>query len=427
MQVVQKKPTIFGALGKGLGDSLAENVPKEIDFARKRSGLQSLADQSGKLSPVQFLAKAAGTYGATPQEVQSFGELAKQQARGQALAQPKSTQPSPFPQKTQSAPSSKEHPTNIPSLTQEDTFAKTQRGYIPPTQDEIFDKAGQRYNENPELFGNDPQKAIDYEEKSALRDQAIADAYQTKHSNLQKIQDNIVARLKSQSDKLGASDIPSNVYSDIEDKAIESTLPRSEGGKGWTEQQAIKEYGKKLDEVARQYEAINSIGWWGITGKPARETTTAFKKLQKEFEEREDTENLGDALIAKSRLSPKVAYAFAEPVSRVPALSKLISSSPVLERANATKGYLDPGVSEEVRQSETLKLAKKLVPLMGDKGSPLAVAYEIEKKGYDPQTWIDYIGENSDKLSKKQLRQLDKQNSLFGTMNDWWLQSWSGL
>jgi hypothetical protein len=81
-----KQGNIFGRVGTGIGRGLAEQAPKEIEHHRLRTGLQSLADKAdqGNLSPAQFLAQAAGTYGATPQMIQSFGELAKQQNRGNA-------------------------------------------------------------------------------------------------------------------------------------------------------------------------------------------------------------------------------------------------------------------------------------------------------------------------------------------------------
>jgi len=81
VQELTTQPSVFGRLGKGISQGLSESVPKEIDNYRLQKGLQSLADQAdqGNLSPTQYLAKAAGTYGATPQIVQSFAELSKQQ------------------------------------------------------------------------------------------------------------------------------------------------------------------------------------------------------------------------------------------------------------------------------------------------------------------------------------------------------------
>lgn len=72
-----KQGNIFGRLGTGIGKGFAEQLPKEFEHQRLRSGLQNLADKSGELSPEQFLAEAAGTYGITPQMIQSFGDIAQ--------------------------------------------------------------------------------------------------------------------------------------------------------------------------------------------------------------------------------------------------------------------------------------------------------------------------------------------------------------
>ncbi len=103
--MVQKiqQANIFGRLGTGIGQGLSQQIPKEIEHQRLRAGLESLANQSdqGNLSPAQFLAQAAGTYGATPQMIQSFGDLAKTQGMRNSFrnagGRPESNQPSSSP------------------------------------------------------------------------------------------------------------------------------------------------------------------------------------------------------------------------------------------------------------------------------------------------------------------------------------------
>ncbi len=160
VQVIDKRGSLFGQIGRGFGQGLSEQLPKEIENYRLRSGLQNLANEAdrGQLSPAQFLAKAAGTYGATPQMVQSFGELAKQQARSQSFnqlnGQPNQQTPTPFPEiNSKNVPSE----SNIPSLTTEETTKRAQQGYIPPTQQNQLSRAQQRYKGNEAFFHNDPE------------------------------------------------------------------------------------------------------------------------------------------------------------------------------------------------------------------------------------------------------------------------------
>ena len=410
-----KQGDLFGRIGTGFGQGLSDQLPKEMERGRLASGLQQFEQDSAKLSPIQQLARLSAIPGITPQMIQSFGELGRQQSKSNALTNFKN-QPvaSPFPKQVDEKNVGNQ--SKIPSLTQEESFKKAQEGYIPPTQEQLYKEAGDAYNQNPGLFENNPSKAIQWAEDKALREEKINEAYLRKHENLTRIQDNVVNRLKDHSERLGVK-IPSNVYSKIEDKAIQATKPKDQDGDGLTEQQAMKVYGEKLDKISRDYNSIKDVGNWGITSRPASETLRNLKSLQKKFAEREDTENFADSLIAQNKLSPVFAYSIAEPVYQNPKLNSQLSKIPPIYKTKSE----DPNY-------ETLLIAPKIGASLGE-GSPLAVAYELKKKGYDPSVWLDYADKNRKnlKLSGAQIRQIDKPNNLTGTLNDWWLSSWSGI
>ncbi len=89
MATYVKQGDIFGRIGTGLGQGLAEQLPKEMEHARLSAGLKKLGEESPNLSPTEFLTKAYSTYGITPQMVQSLGEAAKYQ-RQRAAYKPRS-------------------------------------------------------------------------------------------------------------------------------------------------------------------------------------------------------------------------------------------------------------------------------------------------------------------------------------------------
>lgn len=412
-----KQGNLFGRIGSGIGQGLAEQVPKEIEHQRLKAGLQELERDSANLDPMQFATKAFGTYGITPQMTQSLGELAKQRMRGKAIGEQGST-PIPFPQPD---PSTSGSPSEVPSLTQESTFAKAQEGFIPRSEPEKMATAGQKYNANPAFYGNDPQKAIEYENQIDKTNQERAQAFQTKHENLSNIQDNVVNRLQGQYNKLKGN-VPSDLFSRIEDEAIQATKPKSEGGRGLTEQQAMKEYGKKLDDISREYSDLNTVtGGWNVTNKSAKDTLGTLKALQSDFEKRNDTRNFAETLVKNGNSYP-MAYAIAEPVHREPALNKELSRIPAINETISRLNPIDP-------IAKTLEIAPKISKLLGSNGSPLAVAHELEKKGYDGSTWLDYLIEHRDDLDLKesQAKQLDKNRNLIPTLNDWWLSAFSGI
>lgn len=91
-----KQANIFGRIGSGLGQGLADQIPKEIERNRLSSGLQQFSQTHQDQSPIQQLAQLSAIPGVTPQMIQSFSELAKQQRQRDAYA--RSAQGMPAPQ-----------------------------------------------------------------------------------------------------------------------------------------------------------------------------------------------------------------------------------------------------------------------------------------------------------------------------------------
>lgn len=420
--------SIFGRIGSGVGRGLAEQLPKEIERGRLSAGLKDLGQQKDS-TPFERFAQLSTIPGITPQMIQSGSELLRQEARGQALSkfgqEQQNAKPSPFNQMQNQQPEPSQ--SKSPSLTQQDVYAKALEGAIPRTEDEKFAIAGQKFNSDPNRYGGDPQKAIDYENQVDATNAAIAAANQTKHENLSRTQDNVVNRLKSQSERLNTK-IPAELYSRIEDEAIQASKPRSQGGRGLTEQQSIKEYGDKLNDASRQFEKLNEIGNWGITLRPASESLRSFKELQKKMKELGETDNAAKEAIAKNKLSPKMAYAQFQPVSDVPQLNNFLKKLPNLEKIETlfeTKD--DPSISIP----KTLEIAPELAKFVKENeyASPLAIAYELEKKGYNPSTFLQYVTNNSKSLNlrARQSEQASTPINITTPWNDWWFSSFSGI
>lgn len=86
VQVIEQQGNIFGRIGKGLGQGLAEQLPKEVERNRLSTGLKQFEQDMGGLNPTQQLARLSSIPGVTPQMIQTFGELAKQQNTRNAYA-----------------------------------------------------------------------------------------------------------------------------------------------------------------------------------------------------------------------------------------------------------------------------------------------------------------------------------------------------
>lgn len=84
VQVIPQSGTLFGRIGAGLGRGLSEQLPKSVEQYRLSEGLKQFEQDSSELNPMQQLARLSSIPNITPQMIQSFQELAKQQNQGNA-------------------------------------------------------------------------------------------------------------------------------------------------------------------------------------------------------------------------------------------------------------------------------------------------------------------------------------------------------
>lgn len=393
----------LGRLGAGIGAGLSEQIPKEIGRHRLAQGLKQLQGQN--LTPMEFLTQVASVPGALehPQLIQSLGELAKQEARGKALSGQARERPERFPGIPGASPS--EAKAKTASITTPEDLERIIQGFIPPSQQDIFNEASNLYNSNPGLFDYNPDKAIAAAKEKFSQEESQYKAFQEKHKILSDVQDNVVKRLRDHSNTLGV-EIPPDTYSKIEDEAIKATRPKNMGGGGKTEQQAMKDFGEILDEVSRQYKDVETLSSFNPLSLKRK-----IKSLQSDFSKRDDTRNLALQLINKLGISAPLAYKFAEPVSDIPDLKN---------EFDKIKNIAAPEFGKEIQP----QIFERLIKAMGTKGSPLAIAYELNKKGYSPWDWLDYLNAHRENLTGKQTDQLNKGFPNFWTTKDLWIKAW---
>ncbi len=298
------------------------------------------------------------------------------------------------------------------------------------TTPQIMSEAKKLFEQNPGFFENNAQNAIDYVERQDQRNQQVNQAFQQRRQNETDVQRAVVDSLRHQSDLLKVK-VPANVYSKLEDEAVKSVKTAKEGGKGWTERQAALGFGKELDKISRDY-ANTELASSGLLSKAPKEIIGAVDSLRTKFAARDDLENFADYLQSNNKISNQLAYALAYPIKSNAELNQAFKKVPDLAAS-----YTKPGKSfkykaaesPEARIQKTLDLAPSLASKLGKNGSPLSVAYELQKRGYDPLTWINYIRENRNNLdlSERQGRQIDKSANFLTPLKDSWLEAFSGI
>lgn len=414
-----KQPNIFGRIGSGIGQGLAEQFPKEMERGRLSQGLQNFEKESGNLTPLQQYTRLAAIPGITPQMIQALPEVLKQQNHAKALIDQSKNQNEPTHFPVQNNPNE-----NQPSsgLTTRPGIEATRKGFIPKNYQQKLSRAGELFNSNPQLYGNDPQKAIQAAEQEDAQEQSINQAYQQQRQGEQNIQNSVQSNLQNQSNLLN-SKVPPDVYSDIEQRAIKSILPKEEGGEGLTDQEAKIKYGKELDNISRDYSNLNSIGNWTLPFQKTSEILRNLNSSRKSFKERGDLRNFADSLVSQNGLSNSKAYYLTYPSSDIPELNKTLSKIPDIN----PKLTLREDIFERkhpYNQNEILhQISPKLAKDMGKEGSPLSIAEELSSKGYDPAIFLNYLDENRKKLelSERQIDELAKPRNFFPTLNDIWL------
>ena len=421
----------FGSrVGTALGNQLSESIPKYVERHQLREGLSNFEKEAGTLTPMQQLARLSSIPGITPQMIASFGELGRYQAQGNALNnfKPGETKPGsneqPFPKpKTGTGAEGQ-----AASITTRPPLEETLNPYIPMTQDQIYQRASELFQTNPGLYGGNPEKALAAAELEDNRAQTRSNAIQGVRTKQQAVQDKVTSSLAEQAQNLGV-DLPGDVFSAVEDKAINAVKPVGEGGEGLTEQEAKKKYGKELLDISKQYQEIKDIGKGRLLTRSAAGNKKALRSLRDQFKTRDDLQNFRDNLIAENGLSPSKASYVTYPVTDNKELSGVISGlknrNPKLNTKTMTYDRLSNEDSVIFSTGAAAKVAQKL----GKNDSLLSIAEEMKSRGYDPEVVMDYFDKNKKKLnlSALQLDELGKPRDFTPSFDDLWMFYFSGL
>lgn len=417
-----KPGSILGRIGSEIGKGLADQIPKEVERNRLAKGLEDLSQQQG-LTPFQQLGRLATLPGVTPQLIQSGAELLKNQGMSSSLVNKANEgQNVKIPKSFQPKPQDKGQASQNPSITTTEGTQATIKGYTPATPEQLRIRAGEILRDDPESVGGDPNKALAQAQMEDQQNQSINTAKQNQRRGQLEVLNNLRNELAGYKEILGAS-VPGNVFTDLQDKAIEAV---NTGQK--TEKQAAEDVAKELDSISRDYEAINTIGDWSILTRSPSGNKDALRSIREKFKARDDLENFGDMLISKNGLSPSKAYYMAFPVSEQKELNNAIAKLPRINEITTKRGFPEKFNPQNATE-KTNEIAPKLAELMGREGSPLAIATELQGRGYDPQVWMNYLSNNRKKLnlSERQGRELDKPRDFTNSLNDVWMFVFSGL
>lgn len=420
------RASLMSRIGTGVGAGLAEQLPKEIERGRLAEGLKQLGQQEN-LTPFQQFAGLASLPGVTPQIVQSGTDLLRQQAILKSL---KPSEQTPYkPTSAQAKPFAEERLLPTTATTAESTAA-TLKPYIPPSGPEQEDMARRLMATEPQIYPTIEQA------RQAIGNQIAGNIAQSnaliqKRELEESVQSRSEQKLRDEIATVGAN-IPGTVLSNLQQKAVDDVV----SGKMSPDQAKIN-YGKEANQISQDFANIRSWGNFGLITKNSKDLIGSINALQKNAKKGNYQKQAADALISENGLSPQFAYANMYPVSEIKTLNDELKSlpniKPKLQKVIGTPGMAGVGYGRPKNENAaelTANIAPRLVRAMGLEGSPLAIGYELDKKGYDSDIWKKYLIDHQQELnlSSHQIDELQKPKpSFFGWLNDWWLRSFTGV
>lgn len=417
-----KQGNIFGRIGSGIGQGLADTLPKEMERGRLRQGLQELGKRTD-LTPFQQFTELS-SIGASPQTIQSGSELLRQQSmlNGAKSAQPNSNQQ--FEEIKNATQNFENQP--VKGLVGKEKTAAALQPAIPKSLQELQARAVQLHQQSPGLYP-DYQTALQGATQENQQEIAQNSAQREARQSQKGVESDIRNELRNLQSAANAK-VPDNVYQKIENKALNAI---ANGEKD--ELTAAKDARDELDEISRDYKAIDALGNTTFVLSNPREVQASLNSLSKKFKENGDSENFADSLVARNGFSNEFAHykAIPPPEKISNLIDKLPSIKAKVEVVPGSRGlmaYSGPGKVERTKQTENL--IKKLAPLLGKDDSPLAIGHALSEKGYDSVLWRKYLDEHQDELnlSKSQIRELKKVDKTGqGFLNDWFLKLFGGV
>lgn len=308
-----KQGNIFGRLGTGIGKGFAEEFPKEFEHQRFRTEARNLGENIDKLSPMQGFLEASGIRGATPQFVQSLGELAKfgadrrqalnegqRQGEGQGQIQPGKTQDqqrnrNPNQQNEnnqfQNQGTGRENlvsrvndklPYNNKGLTTYDPIQAALGDIREPTQQEIFQKRGEILQRNPVMsVPAAEQQARDFFKSE--NDQKLASI--SKGLREEAIESKITEKKAIIKNHLGtlANDIPEETF----DRSVQRQQYDVANGKTITK--AANDEKKNMLDFSKAYNSLkNNIGTRPLMQSVTPEMGRSIDNLKPAFKKNDE-------------------------------------------------------------------------------------------------------------------------------------------
>jgi hypothetical protein len=457
VQIIEQGGDLFGRIGKGIGQGLSEQIPKEVERYSLASGLKRLGENAGNMTPLQIATEAYGIRGLTPAMASTLpGILREENSRQASIRRGKRGSSSrkesiseDFPQRDKEISPEiyrDDQNANFPLETRE-RGAVSGKGISPAEEEGIttalpqvlglstlrpwtFEKKQEqvaRYlEEDPSLTEEQANSLANEEEKRELesRDALIERGKREEavEGSMRDLLDTELAKRSSRPDAKSAYDLVSGdsqkLLADQADvkyrKALNSNHPR-------TKRSIINEQVELAKDLQRSRNSVREQKGKGTfqTSYPAQIST--LKNSLKAFQEIGNEEEFRDLLTSELEYPEQYASYISFPLSNNKNLNNYIAKLPKTDVRTRIKGKAI---------SDILPVAMdEIINNLGPKDSLQTLALSLAQKGI-PYEWTIRAMKDNEQLGKKinnrQRRELDydaNRSSIKGLM----MQVFGGL
>ena len=432
---------IFGRVGSGIGQGLAEQLPKEIERNRLAAGLQSFEQEHGDLNPMQQMARLSAIPGVTPQMIQTFGELAKLNNQRSAMQRrAESYQGQPGGQSTmaaspdlapvkqaelidQASRGQQQFPPGLKMSMQGQPINAPQQPDVVPKEQRAPDRALPAVAWSPRQLAESRRKYIDMgfspeeashataEDQRASREtpesyKAVNDAIRARSESARADFDRHLGQKLQKTPEGVYKDITGEMKSKIE-RQMDKELTRMKDPTPHEIDALADKYSTIALDFAKSKNELQTLA--GTTGpleilKPGTEIYDKLNAYSKIYHDAGQSEELYKTL----QISPKGVDSEGNPVGQKgfgasPQASAYISYKPTQGARKVIDSYETQKLRSypkliESRSIEARRMASDLTKNIGSNDSFLAAAFELSKKdtNFDQEAFFDQLREDMD-------------------------------
>lgn len=433
---------IFGRVGSGIGQGLAEQLPKEVERGRLAEGLNAIS-QRQDLSPFQQFSALVSTPGITPQMIQSAENLLRRQGIAQGFGRPNrqlADQGYPRAAPSQGQMASGQAPSGTaPSISQ--NVPATQSGQpqivpenplqekfqpaVPWTPERRADEMARQAERHPHLSFPELKEEVDRIEAAELaqpegrrqQQQALRD---TQDRIRNKLQDSLSLKLKNKK----GEDISGTISGEMQNNLIRGMERDLAEHPNKSEDDVVNAWSQKALDLAKSKTQL--------IGRSERSNWALPILLDKDRYRREieadgeayrkagNAEEFYNDLQTHYGFSPIASAYLAYPPSKNVKSYVNQQKEPVISSA----GF--PPSPEKSAMKAAIDIAKVITP----DDSILSIAKELKYKNpwFDTATFFQQLQDNADEigLTARQKRELGQSGQLVGNWADFLILPFSG-